>query len=159
MINIHDDFLDKKEFAKVSKNILGEWFPWYFNDNGVYPGDGHWQFVHSFYTKNQPSSQFIELTRDLVPENSVLIRIKANCTTKAESPSQLPFHIDCTWLEREYTTSIFYVNTNNGFTVFENGEKIESVANRLITFPSSMKHTGITSTDDRRVLINFNYFE
>ena len=52
------------------------------------------------------------------------------------------------------------MNTNNGYTLFENGTKIESVANRMITFPTNMKHTGTSCTDENtRVVINFNYFK
>ena len=58
----------------------------------------------------------------------------------------------------QWLTSIFYVNTNNGYTELETGEKIESVANRLVTYPLNMKHSGVTQTDtQQRVLINFNY--
>ena len=41
---------------------------------------------------------------------------------------------------------------------FEDGTKIESVANRLISFPEEMKHRGTSCTDEKiRVVINFNY--
>ena len=61
---------------------------------------------------------------------------------------------------KQSSTSIFYVNTNNGYTKFEDGTKVESVANRMVTFPSNMKHTGTSCTDERiRVVINFNYFK
>ena len=61
---------------------------------------------------------------------------------------------------KQWTTSIFYINTNNGYTKFENGEKVESVANRMVTFSTNLKHTGTSCTDERtRVVINFNYFK
>ena len=61
--------------------------------------------------------------------------------------------------QKQWTTSIFYVNTNNGYTKFEDGTKVESVANRMITFPSNMKHTGTSCTDEKkRIVINFNYY-
>ena len=60
----------------------------------------------------------------------------------------------------QITTSIFYVNTNNGYTKFEDGTKVESVANRLVSFPANKKHTGTSCTDEKtRVVINFNYFK
>ena len=37
-----------------------------------------------------------------------------------------------------WTTSILYMNTNNGYTIFENGDKVESVENRLVTFPNNL---------------------
>ena len=60
---------------------------------------------------------------------------------------------------KQWTTSIFYINTNNGHTRFENGKRVESVANRMVTFPSHLQHTGTSCTNARtRVLINFNYY-
>ncbi len=56
-------------------------------------------------------------------------------------------------------TGILYMNTNNGKTIFEDGEEIESVENRLIIFPASKFHAGTTHTDTRyRCLINLNWF-
>ena len=51
------------------------------------------------------------------------------------------------------------MNTNNGYTIFEeSGQKIESVENRLVTFPSHLKHAAIESTDLPRIVMNFNYY-
>jgi predicted nuclease of restriction endonuclease-like RecB superfamily len=55
-------------------------------------------------------------------------------------------------------TGIYYCNTNNGYTAFEDGDQIESVQNRLVLFPSNMKHSGSTCTDvNSRVAININF--
>ena len=55
-------------------------------------------------------------------------------------------------------TAIFYINTNNGYTYFEDGQKIESIENRMVMFPSNIPHAGATCTDeDRRVVLNLNY--
>ena len=36
--------------------------------------------------------------------------------------------------------------------------EVESVANRLVVFPSSMLHAGVTTTDAKyRTVINFNF--
>ena len=49
------------------------------------------------------------------------------------------------------------MNTNDGYTEFENGHRVESVANRVVIFDSNIKHTGVSCTDEkRRVVINFN---
>ena len=56
------------------------------------------------------------------------------------------------------TTSILYINTNNGWTVIKGYGKVESVANRMVIFDSNLQHSGVTCTDkNRRVVINFNY--
>ena len=55
-------------------------------------------------------------------------------------------------------TAVYYVNSNDGYTKFE-GNKIESVANRMIVFDSRINHTGTTCTNTkRRLVINFNYW-
>lgn len=59
---------------------------------------------------------------------------------------------------KDYYTSIFYLNTCNGATIFEDGTEIASVANRMLTFDGELMHTGRPASDaKRRVVINFNY--
>ena len=49
---------------------------------------------------------------------------------------------------------------NDGYTRFEDGTKIESVANRVAVFESNLKHCGTTCTNTKsRVVINLNYFD
>ena len=58
------------------------------------------------------------------------------------------------------TTAIYYVNTCDGFTEFEDGTKTEAVANRLVKFPANLKHRGVSQLDNRfKCVINFNFFE
>ena len=56
-------------------------------------------------------------------------------------------------------TSLLYINTNNGYTEFETGEKVSSVANRLVTFPNNLYHTGTTNTCDEpfRCVVNIDW--
>ena len=55
-------------------------------------------------------------------------------------------------------TGILYVNTCNGYTEFKNGEKVDSVANRFVTFPGDMYHGGSSTTNDiKRVVVNINW--
>ncbi len=69
---------------------------------------------------------------------------------------ETPLHIDVMFPGS--LTAIFYMNTNNGYTYFEDGTKVESVENRLVVFPSYFSHAGATCTDEqRRVVININY--
>ena len=57
-----------------------------------------------------------------------------------------------------HKTSIFYINTNNGWTEFANGDRVKCVENRLVTFDSNLKHQGVTCTDKKRkIVINLNY--
>ena len=57
-----------------------------------------------------------------------------------------------------HKTAIFYINSNNGFTVLENDTKIESIENRLLLFNGSKKHHSTSCTNSgARININFNY--
>ena len=61
-------------------------------------------------------------------------------------------------LESTPMTAILYINTNDGYTVFEDGTKIDSVANRICIFPYYLKHSGTTCTNaNRRIALNINY--
>ena len=92
-------------------------------------------------------------------KSKILIRVKANLLTQTPDIIENKLHIDRSPYERQ-STSILYMNTNNGYTKFEDGKIVKSKANRMVTFPASMKHTGTTCTDQKiRVVINFNYLK
>ena len=118
-----------------------------------------------FYFNNAPTSPFLEILTPIINkiESISLGKIKANLLTRTPNIIENTFHIDESgWPEeklKRLTTSIFYVNTNNGYTKFEDGTKVESIANRMVTFPTNMKHKGTSCTDKQtRIIINFNYY-
>ena len=59
----------------------------------------------------------------------------------------------------EMKTAVFYINTNDGYTEFENGVRVSSVANRVCIFDSNLNHRGTTHSEGghQRVVVNFNY--
>ena len=62
------------------------------------------------------------------------------------------------WFDPPIKTSIYYVNTNNGWTHIKGHGKVKSVANRMVTFDSNQYHAGVTCTnEERRVVVNFNW--
>ena len=119
-----------------------------------------------FYAGGSPCSPHFEVLSPIfkIIQAASLIQIKANLRTRTPNIIENEFHVDLSFFSEEkrkqWTTSIFYVNTNNGYTKFEDGTQIESIANRLITFPANMEYTGTSCTDENtRVVINFNYFK
>ena len=99
-----------------------------------------------------------------VVKDSILLRIKMNLRLRLTEPFKSNYHIDIAYLDKNIAvnsiTSIFYINTNNGYTEFEDGTIVHSVANRLATFPLNTKHRGVTQTDEQtRYVINFNYLK
>tara|TARA_B100001564_G_C20329660_1_gene529582 strand:+ start:122 stop:634 length:513 start_codon:yes stop_codon:yes gene_type:complete len=84
-----------------------------------------------------------------------IIRSKINNNLASQEIREHGFHVDT---NKECNVLIYYFNTNNGYTLFENGDKVESVANRLIKFKSNLRHTGTTCTDQpNRYVLNVNY--
>ena len=67
-------------------------------------------------------------------------------------------HTDLPKPDSKVKTAILYLNTNNGYTKFENGEIVGSVENRLVLFDGNMQHAGTTCSDKRyRAVFNLNF--
>ena len=157
---VKDNFLSEKEFKELQDLMLSQAFPWYYNDGVNEPSEENlFQFTHMFFGGCFSWSSNYEMIVKLFKEKldvKCFIRIKANLTTITQKPVEQGFHTDL----NDNTTAIFYLNTNNGYTEFENGKIVNCVANRLVEFDSNIKHQPITSTDSkRRVVINFNYYK
>ena len=164
-MKIEDNFLNQEEFDGL-QNLFMRQCVWSYNDGIDYKEDKvKFQFVHLIYGGNVPHSSLYEKTFPILEiiQPFIIVRIKANLLTRTSNIVENAFHVDINDLSEEklkqWTTSIFYVNTNNGYTKFEDGTKVESVANRMVTFPANIKHTGTSCTDKKtRIIINFNYF-
>ena len=53
---------------------------------------------------------------------------------------------------------VYYNNSNNGYTLFENGTIINSIRNRIVIFDSNLRHCGTTCTDQKnRIVLNLNF--
>ena len=117
------------------------------------------QFGNMLYTEFSPQGREFHIVEPIIKSPKLritsLFRIKANMNPRTQEIIKHGFHLDVPYNE---TTAIYYVNSNDGYTEFEDGTKVESVANRLVKFNSNIRHTGTTCTDSKiRCLINFNY--
>ena len=162
-VKIIDNFMPVeifKEFQPLMRDI-----PWY--TSLVLPKEDlqcdpiyNFMFAHMFYQNNIPATelyyQFVEPLLPYIPIRS-LIRAKINLNPRTEKIVQHGYHVDNEF--NDSFTSILYLNTNNGYTEFKNGTKVESIENRFVTFPTYYKHAGSTCTDEPcRVTLNINYF-
>ena len=166
-MKIKDNFLKQEEFDKIQKLMMEPSpFPWFYADRIVFEDDvDKFQFIHAFYDNHMPMSPFTNELDSIINiiQPFSIVKIRAKSLTRTPEIVESTFHVDIPLLEenlKQWTTSIFYINTNNGYTKFEDGTIAESVANRMVTFPANMKHCGTSCTDKRtRIVINFNYFE
>ena len=158
---IIDKFLSPKEFEPLERYMMGYYFPWFYMDRESYETETDtFQFQHTFYRLGEKPSEYYELVKPILSKLNVeeknLHRIKAILTPKTFEHRFSGYHIDY----KDMTTVAFYVNTNNGYTEFQKGAKVKSVANRAAIFDSNLVHGGYTATDQKtRVMINFNYLQ
>ena len=157
-LDVMDNFLPLDQFSMIENSFKNLRFPWLFVPQAY--GCERSQLVHEFWNPiggfisdhNQLIMPFIERLKP-----SAILKIKANLQPRHDKIVEDPLHVDFSNISA--TTSIFYINTSNGYTHFEDGTKVKSVANRLVTFPAYLPHTGTTCTNEPfRVVINFNYF-
>jgi hypothetical protein len=164
---IIDNFLPNDEFKKIKDYFLASYIDWHFNPNGVIQNGlkpefieekYNFQFTHTVYhhigiINNTSFKILYPLLLKINPKD--LFKIKSNLNVITNENKKYDFHIDnydCN------TTAIYYINTNNGKTIFLNGTEIESIENRLLIFDSKIMHTGTSCTDQKvRCLINLNY--
>jgi hypothetical protein len=165
---VQDNFLGRDEFQFIHDQLMGDHFPWnymngvvgYTGNDDAPPGDGKFfYYTHGFYRDNKfwTSQDWMNVITPLLEaiDPVALIRVKANMYPNVGIYHQHGWHAD---LEITHKAAIFYINSNNGHTVLEDGTKIESVANRLLTFDGSNKHASTTCTDQNvRVNININH--
>ena len=153
-MKIIDNFLSDDKYQDLFSFIADDKFPWFFGN--VIEDSKLTQFTHCFYTNDEPTPLYkvVSFFKEKLQMSS-LVRIKANLNPRTE---KLQIHDDA-WHSDfpNMTTAIYYLNTCDGYTKFENGKISNSVANRIVIFDSNLKHTGTSCTDSPgRLLINFN---
>ena len=177
MIQVIDNFLSPESHKKISNFLLTDGLcEWKYNDAKVSTASkgnlNDFQFTHLFYTFHSLTgvgrhviSKQIDILIPLVNKIKFisLHRIKANLEPIKAKRCASNFHYDVQMDGKpcpSMTTGIYYVNTNDGYTEFETGDKVKSVANRYVKFPSDIKHRGVSQVDTKvRCVLNLNYFE
>jgi len=158
-MKIIDNFLDKDEFNNLNNIIMGDNFPWFYNDfitTSADPSDRQY-FTHIVYREPGTTSEWFSLFKKVLVKikcNSIM-RIKANMHLRESKERINISHFDYPF---KHKGCLLYINDNNGAT-YIGKEKIIPKANRALFFDPSQLHSSSPCTDKkRRVNINFNYF-
>ena len=181
-MEIIDNFLSEYEFNELRNDITGKRFPWFLtqvieydeetgthfgvgelNDGSLCDLEDNYQFSSLLYafddgTGNPMKGPRFEVSLPLIKalKMNKVIHIKANLTVKTPKIIEHGYHTDHPYYPAK--TAVYYINSNDGYTKFETGEIVESVANRVVIFDSSIRHTGTTCTDKfSRTVINMNW--
>ena len=164
-IVVLDNFLDKEYFKELQTEILAtdQGFPWFRSSIDYTGAPGDYQMCHVAYRNSTVNSNFCNKLWLFLEKLDVysLQRVKINLQERKEKIIEHGMHIDVLDAPENALTSILYMNTNNGYTKFESGEKVESVENRLVTFPNSLKHTGTTNSCESkyRCVMNIDWIK
>ncbi len=166
-LKIYDNFLEDRLFEPLYNDMMGFKFPWHMGTVYTIKRDiplcddlHNLQFCNWIYKNNSEFGPEYAIIKPIINDPrlkiSSLVRVKANCTVRTEEIIEHGWHKDGYF---KCNAAIFYVNSNDGYTKFKDGTKVESVANRLITFNTQDTHTGTTCTNERvRCVLNFNYY-
>lgn len=169
-----DNFLEEDQFKYLQNLIIGDGidssFYWKTATEVAYEIYGkdynskieqqlwNWYAVHPIYNTLPESpyfDDFLNIFKDKWPLKS-LIRIKVNFYPYTYEVKEHAKHQDYNF---SHHGAVFSLNTCNGFTRMSNGDKVESVANRIVFFdPSEYHNSSTTSNQKGRYNINFNYF-
>tara|TARA_R100001015_G_C4632446_1_gene195993 strand:- start:903 stop:1382 length:480 start_codon:yes stop_codon:yes gene_type:complete len=159
-MKIIKNFLPQNKFIKVKELITGDYFPWFYKDNTEIKGG---YFCHSFFYNNQINSTLnYECTQDIykILKPTALIEARANLFfSLLFNNKKAQWHTDYNY---NNWTSILYLNTTDGGTEFKINNKIKPIKaeeNKMIIFKCNTLHRPIlTSSFEKRYIINFNYF-
>lgn len=165
-MQVLDNYLEHQTFLALKAAILSPLFPWEkapilseAATGDLLPAD-NLQFVHGFYQKKpgyyfqSPTLSLLKPLLDKLAPKS-LVKIKANRTPRKDRHIEYGLHVDTKRVNA--TTAIYYLNTNNGYTRFADGQRIKSVENRLVLFDATTPHTGASCTDEEeRLVLNIN---
>lgn len=163
MTQVIDNFLSEEEFKPIQDYLMGSDVYWrlthVLTENLSCDDSDNIQFFHPFYGDHEPKGEDINLLAPIINKLDIksLVRIKANLTLRTPTIIEHGYHTDFPF--DGFKTAVFYVNTNDGYTIIKDGRRVDSVENRLFEFTGTLEHTGTTCTDSRyRVVINFDYF-
>jgi hypothetical protein len=157
MYEVIDNFIAKDKLEDLRNILMSDDFPWFFSQNVNSKDTNNFYFTHTFFHNSNVNSNYFGIVEPVLSKLNIkdLIRIKGNLYPRTEQLKNHGQHID---YDFEHKGAIFYINTNNGFTVLEDGTKIESVENRLLIFDAYKMHNSTNCTDEKvRMNINFNY--
>ena len=165
-ISIDNDFLADDYFKSLAEEFQLHTTPYYICDGVSHKKDGHLQFTHTICANGEIASpdyfELLKLHFNKLQVDSI-ISCKVNLIPKTETLIEHGWHIDVNQIteeQKDYVkTSVLYLNSTNGYTIFRGGIKVPSRANRHLMFPNHYEHASTTNTCDAiyRLALVTNY--
>jgi hypothetical protein len=165
-MQVIDNFIeDTNQFKQIQSIITSNDFVW--NTSDILSDNNsitNFQLVHNVIWQYGADYEGLNAISPLLDRLNpyLILRIKINLNTYVGSEIiEGGMHTDYESNIKDFKTAVFYINTNNGYTRFEDtNEKVYSVENRIVIFDGNRKHTGTNCTNAKgRFVININYIE
>ena len=162
-MQVIDNFLQKEYYDHLYSVITDTQFPWLFqhqvatNLEDPRANLDHYYFVHSLFHAYRIESPLYDNFVHLFEALEVDFLFRARVLLYVNQGKQIIHdrHIDH---GETCKTALIYMNSNDGFTEFETGERIDSVKNRLLVFDGSVLHSSSTPTNTKdRMLLSVTY--
>jgi len=160
---VYQNYLSNSFFGELQHLLFSNSFPWYYQskitgqEQSTTTGQG-FMFTHNLIYKGVVESDWGEVITNALMEKvsyDKIIRAKINCYSSTQELIKHDFHKDS---EQSVKVGLFYLNTNNGYTEFENNQKVESKENQMLFFDGKHLHRSTNCTDEKvRITININY--
>lgn len=160
-MKIIDDFLPHDKWQENYNLLMTEESRWTYKSVPQDPSSFFFQQVYnpkmklsSYITAIEPILERIDYKEIINARTNLLPRMDSNYSLLKVDGAGLHndhgFHF-------EYTTIIYYINTTDGGTYFQDGEVVQSKANRLVMFNGHTLHRQVYQTDEKiRVATNIN---
>jgi hypothetical protein len=160
---IFKNVLSESDFKKLESIISSDGFPWYYSPTIAKNSDNkRFYFSHMIYMNDKINSDYYNLITPILDfisvKESQLLRIKVNCFVRETKNFKSLKHIDD---ERKHKVFLYYVNSNNGYTILHLNDKkikVPSIKNTGVLFDGDIEHQAVSQTDTKvRHNININY--
>ena len=152
------NFLSEEDFSFLKNNITSVEFPFYLQKGIVDNDDGEFYMCHRIYEDGKPLSDIYDWMRSkILPklEVQIVLRSKINLYSSTEIQKEHDFHTDYPF---KCKTALLSINTCNGYTVLEDGTKLDSIENQMVIFDANKPHASASCTDENwRMNLVLNY--
>jgi len=158
MFKIKNNFFKKDQYDKIKKLVFDPDFAWYVQHGVSNIKNDDFFFTHTLFREDLGinSGYYSDIVEPFIKKLKLkkVFRVKLNLYTKTDKKVVHGYHVD---RHDKHGVVLFFLNENNGQTIFRN-RKVKSEDNTAVIFDGSLEHTSTTCTDKHyRITLNINY--
>ena len=175
-MQVIDNAVDQEYFDHLKKSVQ-HCICWTFQEQVATskddPDDEQFYFVKSLYHNLKVDDDFYYNLQPLFEALEIKAIIRCRIIMYVNQGKFIK-HTPHTDYDSSHNAALLYMNTNNGYTgmvnddwvrgdtsdsIFSDGNKVESVENRILLHDGSIPHYSTTCTDTRkRIVLAVNYY-